>query len=439
MANVSIVTKVVDAVNNAGGVLELDNNQHADIISALMNNTKLRSELAVQHRMVVVHDTTVKPAVPLFVKKSGQKIQSKTKNAKEAVKASTPTPKKKVIVKKTKQSVEHEYILPNFVDELECLLDAGRNWNDEKSVNIRFVGPHGCGKTELAVILGQRCGFDRVYQINGRADMTSGDLLGEKVVEVDEKSMQSYIRLQRGVLEQAMTHGLEKDENGHTVLDKDGNVKVVGAPGLLFYDEYASAPAEVNIMLNQITQIPRKPGQSRELVLTNDGGRVVKGHPGFCVILSGNTNGRGIADESQMVYTAQDSQQDGSFLDRIKPVFQFGYNLTAEKKIMMSKLADDVLVGKLIAFVRDIRKSYNERNVETLLSTRGIVDLCDNIRRYRRKSFEDYVVLAMYRTLVSDLTPNEVGAWAEVIHLHFGIRIDKYKDMDGMWVPQLQM
>ena len=432
MANVSIVTKIVDEVNNAGGILSLDSKAHADIISALTNNTKLRSELVGKHRMVVVHDTSVKPAIPISVKKSGIKVPetSISKPAKTTAKKA---------VKKVKQSVEHEYILPNFVDELECLLDAGRNWNDEKSVNIRFVGPHGCGKTELAVILGERCGFDRVYQINGRADMTSGDLLGEKIVEVDEKSMQSFIRLQRGVLEQAMTHGLEKDENGHIVLDENGNVKVIGAPAMLFYDEYASAPAEVNIMLNQITQIPRKPGESRELVLTNDGGRIVKGHPGFCVILSGNTNGRGIADESQMVYTAQDSQQDGSFLDRIKPVFQFGYNLLAEKKIMMSKLADDVLVGKLISFVKDIRKSYEERNIETLLSTRGIVDLCDNIRRYRRKSFEDYVVLAMYRTLVSDLTPNEVGAWAEIIRMHFGVSIDKYKDMDGMWIPQLKM
>ena len=433
MAKVSIETKIVDCVNNAGGILQLDAKQHADIISSLASNTKLRSELANKHRLVVVHDTSVKPAVPIYVKKSGMQIPE----AKAVAKATKATTKK--AVKKIKQTVEHEYILPNFMDELECLLESGRNWNDEKSINLRFVGPHGCGKTELAVILGERCGFGRVYQINGRADMTSGDLLGEKIVEVDEKSMQSYIKLQRGVLEQALTHGLEKDENGHVVLDKKGNVKVVGAPGLLFYDEYASAPAEVNIMLNQITQIPRKPGQSRELVLTNDGGRVIKGHPGFCIILSGNTNGRGIADESQMVYTAQDSQQDGSFLDRIKPVFQFGYNLNAEKKIMMSKLADDVLVGKLIAFVRDIRKSYEERNSETLLSTRGIVDLCDNIRRYRKKSFEDYVVLAIKRTLVSDLTPNEAGVWAEIIHLHFGVHVGDLDDMDGMWIPQMKM
>lgn len=433
MADVSLITKIVNLVDDSNGVWEVKKDEYPDIYDALQT-TKFRSELVRNHRLVVHHN---KQAVPTHVYKSGMKTQLDA-TIKSPSSSSKTASSKKAVAKKRQQSLEHEYIPPPFMNELECLLECGRNWEQEKSVNIRFVGPHGSGKTECVSVLAESCGFDRVYQINGRADMTSGDLFGEKIVEVDSSSMQSYIRLQRGAVELAMTHGLEKDENGHVVLDNKGNVVVSGPPAILFFDEYASAPAEVNIMLNQVAQIPRKPGESRQLVLTNDGGRIVKGHPGFCMILSGNTNGRGIADESQMVYTAQDTQQDGSFLDRIKPVFPFGYNLVAEKKIMMLKLADDVLVGKLILFVRDIRKSYEERNIETLLSTRGIVDLCDNIRRYRKKSFEDYIVLAIYRTLVSDLTPNEIGAWNEIIRMHFGVGIDKFQETEGLWIPQMR-
>jgi len=429
MANVSIITVIVDAVQNAGGILKLEAIAHKEIIDVLTGNTQLRSELAQKYNLVVVHNNNVTPPVPIYIKMTGQKVSSST--------VSKSSSKKKL--KPVSASAEHEYIKPQFWNELICQLEAGKEWATEKSVNLRFVGPHGCGKTEGAIILAKDCGFDRVYQMNGRADMTSGDLLGEKIVEVDEKSMQSFIKLQVGSLEMAMTHGVEKDVNGHVVLDANGNVKVTGAPAVLFYDEYASTPSEVNIVLNQITQIPRKPGQSRELVLTNDGGRKVKSHPGFCIIFSGNTNGNGIADEAQMVYTAQDAQQDGSFLDRIKPVFDWGYNLKAEKKIMMAKLADDTLVGILMAIFNDVRTAYNDRNVETLWSTRDVVDICDTIRKYRKHSYEDYVALALYRTKYSTLNPNEKGAVAVIFKMHLNVEVSKFEDMDGFWKPNLKM
>ena len=418
MAKNPIVMRIVNLVSDAGGTLKLDAKKHKEVIEAVSSTedaigTRTRHELATVHGIVVLHKPNTNPPVPDVIRKTGVKA------GRDIVKA----------------SAEHEYVLPSFTGEVECLLAAGRNWETEKSINIRFVGPMGSGKTEFAIIIGERCGFERVYQLNGRADMTSGDLLGEKVVEVDEKSMQSYIRLQRGILEQAMTCGLEKDDNGNVVYDKDGNVQVIGKPGLLFYDEYASAPAEVNIMLNQITQIPRKPGESRELVLTNDGGRMVKSHPGFCMIFSGNTNGRGLGDESQMVYTAQGVQQDGSFLDRIKPVYPFGFNLKAEKKIMMVKIADDVVQSRLTRFVAAIRALYLKREIETLISTRNVVDICDNMRRFRAMGFEDYEPRAIYRTMGVDLTSIERPSWSETSWMSYSVRFDVFENEDDMWYP----
>lgn len=329
----------------------------------------------------------------------------------------------------------HEYILPSFTSEIECLLACGRDWNNERSVNLRFVGPHGSGKSELASIVAKRCGFDKVYMILGRPDLSSGDILGEKTIEADPLTKQTYIKLQKGSLEQAMTHGLKKDADGNPILDLYGKVIVESAPALLFYDEYAASPSDVNIIFNQVAQIPRNPGESRELVLNIDGGRIVKSHPGFAMILSGNTIGRGYSSGSESIYTAQGNQQDASFLDRIRPVFEFGYNLLAEKKIMMQKLQDDEIVLKMEEFIEKIRKQFKDNNIETLISTRMLVEVCENISRYKKAGFKEPVGRGIYRTIYSDLTENEKPSWVETINLIFGIYLPNLvkTETTGIW------
>jgi len=353
-----------------------------------------------------------------------------------------PAPVKPVVVVLPTNHEEHEFILPKFSKtEIIPMLRCAKDWVNWKSVNIRKVGPKGSGKTESTFIECKEAGFDHVYRITGKPGMKPSVFLGEKRIVIDEATKQNKIVYMRGIFEQAMTHGLKKDKDGNVELDVEGNVIVISAPGTLFIDEYASIPESTNIALNQIMEIPKRPGQSRTLNLDDDGGRLVKGHPGFCIILAGNTRGKGLQSSWEQGYTAQDIRQDDSTLDRITATFIYGYNLIAEEMIVKKKLVDMSLVKKFLDFRDKARKSYKEsqggEGVGTLLSTRNIVQICDTAVLYRECGLTKYLPLAIHRVLLSGIDEGEVNVWCEWVNLMTGIdpRTDPdFKEKD-QWRP----
>ena len=360
-----------------------------------------RVELA-QRGIIIKHDTKQKPCIAY--KRDGA----------EGVTGSVPALKKAPKAKR-----EIQYVQPEFTSEIKAMLNCATDWVTNRSVNVRFVGPHGSGKTELAGILQSECGFAKIFQINGHADMDSSYFIGEKTVVVDEKSGQNFIKYQKGILELAMTEGLLKDENGDVILDKDGKVQVTGAPAILFVDEYAAIPEHISIVLNRVMEIPRE-GQSRRIELATDKARKVFSHPGFVVILSGNTMGKGCETAKTSGYTAQDIQQDDSLLDRISATFFFGYNLEAEKIYMEDALDDEYQVGQFMKFVETIRKCFIEEKVMTLMSTRAIVNICALAKSYKKNKVLKPLETAIYRSIFSGLREVEKNAWSEVLIASFG-------------------
>jgi len=418
-----LIEKIIKLVEANKGHLILDekNPEHQDI-ARHCSQVGVRSKLAKEHKLVVSHapDKSVREIHAHGLSSFSSKDKDKP------VKVFT--------------QAAHEYIPPYFQDEIYSMFKVAVNHTSEKSVNVMFVGPHGSGKTEMVYFMSPKIGFDRVFQINGREDMDTASFLGDKTVVVDDKTMQNYVSYQRGVIEQAMTHGLEKDENDNVAVDeKTGKVKVVGKPALLFIDEYAAIEPTVNIVLNRLLQIPNHPGQSRVIELDNDGGRKILSHPGFCVVLAGNTLGKGLNSELDQQYTAQDYQQDASTLDRISAVFEFGYNLDAEKKIVISKLGDDSLATKMLEFRNAIRNAYCKRSVETLLSTRLLIGVCDAIRMFKDSGINDAIGKALYRTFFNRVTETEKAAWNEQIKIIFNINIiEKFENSPQMWMPKMK-
>lgn len=341
---------------------------------------------------------------------------------------------------------KHEYVLPPFADEVLTLLKCATDFSF-KSVNIGLVGPKGSGKSEFVREVCAKAGFAHVFQVNGREqDISVSDFYGEKTVVVDPVSQQNYITFVKGGLYRSLIEGTQLDENGDQMLfDKDGNrvydatgePRVVGKPGAFFLDEYAALlPGMFLAIFNRVMEIPRQAGLGRTIEITTDGGRIVKSHPGFVVFLSGNTFGKGTETEEQMGYTAQNNLMDDSTLDRISVVYYFGYNLKAEKEIIYKKLKEDINAQNLINFRNEIRKQWSEGKVETLLSTRAIVQICDQAQK-----FEDYtsdnVALALYRTMFSQLREKEKAGWNETARFHFKVNLlDKYGRSDSdMWYP----
>lgn len=323
-----------------------------------------------------------------------------------------------------------EYIKPSFYDEVRALCSCGTDWTKNRSVNIRFVGPKGSGKTELVGIMAKDFGFEKVFQINGHADMDSTYFVGEKTVVVDEKSGQNYIKYQKGILELAMTEGLKKDENGDAILDADGNVEVSGKPAVLFIDEYAAIPQHISIVLNRALEIPMT-GKSRMIELATDGGRKVKSHPGFIIVLSGNVMGKGCESAKTSGYTAQDIQQDDSTLDRISATYYFGYNLEAERMYIEDAIDNQYLAEQFIKFVDAIRKNFIEEKVMTLMSTRVIVNICTLFKAYNNNGLSNALELAIFRSIYTGLRDVEKNAWAEVIRATFGFDVRNNEKKSG--------
>ena len=253
---------------------------------------------------------------------------------------------------------QHSYVPPRVArDVIDIMID-------EASQIIQLVGPTQCGKTTLAYYVGAELGR-RVYQINCRGDMGSEAFLGEKTVVVDDATKQNKIVYQTGVVEQAMTEGL--DENGNEV----------GPAAILFIDEITACPAHIAHVLNRLFESddPR-----RTLVLDQDGGRVVRSHSQFRIIIAGNTAGRGAQEFSDGVYAAQLDALDISLLHRVSACFRMGYDKKVEKHILVEKIGDDKVAQLVIEFRDAIRSHVKSGKLTTPFSTKNLVDIANLYR-----------------------------------------------------------
>ena len=344
------------------------------------------------------------------------------------------------------QKISHSYIKPEFYDRIIMNLKCAKEPFKYRSKNILFVGSKGTGKTSCTEEIVKDAGFGRLYHQNGTAEMGVSDFVGSKTVLVDKSTAQNYITFSKGPLYLAMIHGTEVDSDGNQVLyDENGNVsidgepKIVGEPGLYFLDEFEAIDPRVFLsVFNRVMEIPASPGKGRHLEISEDGGRVVKSHPGFAMILGGNLLGKGIEDDSQAGYTAQNNQHDDSTLDRINAVYEFGYNLEAEKSIAFIYLSDDELVDKVVTFVDKIRKQWEGGVVDSLFSTRNLVSLCDQINLYKNEPIANPVGQAFFECIYSFLRYRERKAWDITFEMVFGYSIEKQfcNKMKNVYIPR---
>lgn len=348
-----------------------------------------------------------------------------------------------VFQKKIKEDVGHEYVMPSFTNEVLSLMKCIEN-PKYRSQNILLTGMAGCGKSEFVHEIAKKFGV-KCIQVNGREDMDSSDFLGDKTVVIDKVSNQNKIVFNKGPLYRAFIEGTELDEEGNQILYNDngervydwtGKPKVIGKPAIFFLDEFATIlPSVFLAVFNRAMEVPRNYGDNRSIEITADGGRVVKAHPGFMMFLAGNTVGKGTEEERQMGYTAQNNQMDDSTLDRITATYHFGYNLGAEEKIMYQKLKDDKSVEKLIAFRNEIRKQWKEGRVETLLTTRSLLQICEQSCLYEDYAKEKAIPLAIFRSVFTSLREREKAGWNETIRYKFGVNVQtEFENNDkNMW------
>jgi len=326
-----------------------------------------------------------------------------------------------------KEMGAREYVLPGFVDEIEAFLKCGTEWDKSRSVNLLFTGPKGTGKTELVSELRKRCGFSTAnHQINGGADVDPHSFFGNVGLKVENGV--SVTAFEPGPLYRAVVEGTKVDKDGIQVLDKAGNPIITGKPGLLLFDEFAAMrPDSLLQVFNRVLEVPREPGASRVIEILDGNGKVIKSHPGFAIILAGNNAGNGADSEEHAEYTAQSSVMDGSSMDRVTFCFEFGYNLEAEKDILNRHIVDEKLQEKVAEFITSLRKLWTEGKVETLISTRRIINVAESFERleqtYKDEDKNNLFTRAMKRSLFPFLKEAEKHAYAEPVRMFFEVDI----------------
>lgn len=115
--------------------------------------------------------------------------------------------------------------------------------------------------------------------------------------------------------------------------------------------------------------------------------RLVKPAPGFNIIATANTKGKG-SEDGRFIGT---NILNEAFLDRFPLTFEQDYpNATTEKKIITKILAnyevkDETFVDHLVQWTDVIRRTYDDGGIDEIISTRRLVNICNSYMVFRDK------------------------------------------------------
>jgi gas vesicle protein GvpN len=230
-------------------------------------------------------------------------------------------------------------------NRMERWLDVGRP--------VHLIGPTGCGKTALAMhVANQR---DRpVVWINGDADLTTSDLVGEYAETERISETDKYI------------HNVVKSKD--IVRDRWVNnplTLAVQEGATLVYNEFSrTKPVANNVLLSVfeegVLELPGQRGESRHVDV----------HPDFRAILTSNS----------VEYAGVHEPQD-ALLDRLIGVYMDFYDLETETEIVRAHVEDSATEHseQVVRLMRELRERL-DINVGTraaIMAVEGITTVDD--------------------------------------------------------------
>ena len=171
--------------------------------------------------------------------------------------------------------------------------------------------------------------------------------------------------------------------NGETVFAKGPVIKAMEAGALLLIDEIDRGSNKLMCLQGVLEGKP---------VMIKKTGEVITAAPGFNVIATANTKGKG--DEAGRFISA--SIIDEAFLERFTVTLEQPYPTeTTEKKIVLNHMtkfgADDAeFANKLVTWGQAIRKTFEDGGVDEIVSTRRLCHIVQTFSIFgnRKKAVE---------------------------------------------------
>lgn len=162
---------------------------------------------------------------------------------------------------------------------------------------------------------------------------------------------------------------LRKDEDGHTVSAfVDGVLpQALQGPFVLLCDE-------VDFIRPDVAYVFQRALEDDGLLISEDGGRLVKPHPYSRIIATGNTQGQG--DDFGIYQGAR--AQSMAFLDRFTVWVKCEYLPHEQERGLIQKLVPDAnawLLDQVMAYVDEHRQAFDQLKVAQPLSPRSIISL----------------------------------------------------------------
>jgi cobaltochelatase CobS subunit len=211
-------------------------------------------------------------------------------------------------------------------------------------------GHTGSGKTTLVEQVAARLNWP-FARVNFDSEITRLDLIGRDVLGVDPTTGSTLSRFEEGILPRTMAQ-----------------------PYIMCFDE-------IDFVRPDIAYVMQRALEGNGLMLTEDGGRMIKPHMMFRIFATGNTVGQG--DEFGMYQGAR--PQSMAFLDRFTVWIKVDYLSPADRFNLIKKHVPDLpdADAKVIdQYVGEHLEAFVNANVMQPISPRGYLALAEATAKF---------------------------------------------------------
>lgn len=214
-----------------------------------------------------------------------------------------------------------------------------------KNSNTWLYGHTGTGKTTFVEQISARLGFP-VTRVNLDRDLERADFVGKTdLVNKDGATVTEFVE---GLLPRAMKR-----------------------PGYLIMDEITSGKPDILFVIQRVLE-------GNGLMLTEEGGKIVKPNGLFRLVATDNTRGQG--DEYGMYPGTRVMNQ--ATLDRFPVFIEVDYlSKDNELKLVKAKspAISDAIASQLVLFSNEIRKAFKNAELMAPISPRGLCSIAENV------------------------------------------------------------